>query len=86
MRRNSLDVFTGYLGAEALPATALSVPKPAITISRQAGAGAITVAHLVAEQLDKECPGEPPHPWAVFDRNLAAKILEDHNLSAKVEQ
>lgn len=86
MSRNSLDVFTGYLGAEALPPAALSVPKPAITISRQAGAGAITVAHLVAEQLDKQCPGEPPRPWAVFDRNLAAKILEDHNLSAKLEQ
>jgi cytidylate kinase len=87
MRRNSLNVFRGYLSAQALPpVTAPSVPKPAITISRQAGAGAVTVAHLVAEQLDKECPGEPPRPWAVFDRNLAAKILEDHNLSAKLEQ
>jgi len=46
----------------------------------------VTVARLVAEQLDKECPGEPQRPWAVFDRNLAAKILEDHNLSARLEQ
>src|SRR5215468_6287004 len=87
MRRNSLDVFVRYLGAQGLPtATASSVPKPVITISRQTGAGAVTVARLVAERLDKECPGEPPRPWAVFDRNLAAKILEDHNLSAKLEQ
>ena len=87
MRRNSLDVFTRYLSAQGLPtATTPSVPKPAITISRQTGAGAVTVARLVAERLDKEFPGEPPRPWAVFDRNLAAKILEDHNLSAKVEQ
>ena len=85
--RRSQDVFTRYLGAQALPpATAPSVPKPAITISRQAGAGAVTVARLVAEQLDKECPGEPSRPWEVFDRNLAAKILEDHDLSAKLEQ
>ena len=85
--RRSQDVFTRYLGAQALPpATAPSVPKPTITISRQAGAGAVTVARLVAEQLDKECPGEPQRPWAVFDRNLAAKILEDHNLSARLEQ
>jgi hypothetical protein len=87
IRRNSLDVFTRYLGAQGLPiATTPSVPKPAITISRQTGAGAVTVARLVAEQLGKEFPGEPPRPWAVFDRTLAAKILEDHNLSARVEQ
>jgi len=87
MRRNSLDVFARYLGAQGLPAPMVpSVPKPAITISRQTGAGAMTVAGLVAEQLDKECPGEPPRPWAVFDRNLAAKILEDHSLSARVEK
>ena len=85
--RGSLDVFTPYLSAQTLPTvTVPSVPKPTITISRQAGAGAVTVARLVAEQLDKECPGEPQRPWAVFDRNLAAKILEDHNLSARLEQ
>jgi cytidylate kinase len=44
------------------------------------------VAYLVAEQLDKECPGEPPCPWAVFDRNLASEILKDHKLSAKIER
>ena len=78
--RGSLDVFTRYLGAQSLPpVTAPSVHKPAVTISRQAGAGAVTAAQLVVEQLDKECPGEPQRPLAVFDRNLAAKILEDHN-------
>jgi hypothetical protein len=82
MRGNSLDIFTRYLSAQALPTLkAPSLPKPAITISRQTGAGAVTVAHLVAEQLDIDCQGEPPCPWAVFDRNLASKILEDHNLS-----
>jgi hypothetical protein len=87
MRGNSLDIFTRYLSARALPTVkAPSLPKPAITISRQTGAGAVTVAHLVAEQLDIDCQGEPPWPWAVFDRNLASKILEDHNLSTKVEQ
>ena len=87
MRRNSLDVFARYLGAQGLPAPMVpSVPKPAITISRQTGAGAMTVAGLVAEQLDKECPGEPPCPWVVFDRNLASEILKDHNLSAKIER
>jgi len=86
MRRNSLDVFARYLSAQASPQEVVSIPRPAITISRQTGAGAVTVAHLVADQLDKECPGEPPCPWAVFDRNLAAEILKDHNLSARIER
>jgi cytidylate kinase len=86
MRRNSLDVFARYLSAQGAPQKAPSIPKPAITISRQTGAGAVTVAYLIAEQLDKECPGEPPCPWAVFDRNLASEILKDHNLSAKIER
>ena len=86
MRRNSLDVFARYLSAQGAPSKAPSIPKPAITVSRQTGAGAVTVAHLVAEQLDNECPGEPPCPWVVFDRNLASEILKDHNLSAKIEQ
>jgi cytidylate kinase len=86
MSRNSLDVFARYLRAQASLPKAQSVPKSAITISRQTGAGAVTVANLVAEQLDKMCPGEPPCPWTVFDRNLASKILEDHSLSAKIEQ
>jgi cytidylate kinase len=86
MRRNSLDVFARYLSAQTPQQKAPSVPKPAITISRQTGAGAVTVAYLVAEQLDKECPGEPPCPWAVFDRNLASEILKDHKLSAKIER
>ena len=86
MRRNSLDVFARYLSAQGAPSKAPSIPKPAITISRQTGAGAVTVAYLVAEQLDKECPAEPPCPWAVFDRNLASEILKDHKLSAKIER
>ncbi|MBV8215661.1 MAG: cytidylate kinase-like family protein [Verrucomicrobia bacterium] len=86
MRRNSLDVFARYLSAQAPQEKAPSIPKPAITISRETGAGAVTVAYLVAQQLDKDCPGEPPCPWAIFDRNLASEILKDHNLSAKVER
>jgi cytidylate kinase len=36
--------------------------------------------------LDATCQGDPPCPWSVFDRNLAVRILEDHSLSAKIEQ
>jgi hypothetical protein len=44
------------------------------------------VATLVAQELDTVCPGEPPRPWAVFTRNLAGKILEDHSLSERIGQ
>lgn len=85
MKRGSVDVFTGFLRSQSgLGAEHPVRQKPAITISRQAGAGAITVAELVAKQLDIECPGDPPCPWVVFDRNLVEEIAKDHNLSKTV--
>ena len=59
---------------------------PAITISREAGAGAITIGHLVAKILDRRCPGDPACPWAVFERNLVEKMLQDHNLPTALER
>ena len=87
MRKSSVDVFRRYLSAQSLPAVEQArTPKPAITISRQTGAGALTVANLVAQQLDLNYQGEPACPWAVFDRNLVAKILEDHKLSKELAE
>ena len=48
-----------------------------MTISRETGAGAAKIANAVAQQLDCDRPGEDGCPWAVFDRNLVKKILED---------
>lgn len=58
---------------------------PAVTISRQAGSG----AHSVAEQLlgmlqARSAPGAVP--WTVFDRNLVEKVLEDHHLPTRLAQ
>lgn len=87
MRKNSVDAFRRYLAAQSLSAPAqLAIPKPAITISRQTWAGAVTVAQLVADQLNLDYQGEPPCPWTVFDRNLVAKIVEDHHLTKEVEE
>ena len=87
MRKSSVDLFRRYLSARSLPAAEQPrIPKPAITISRQTGAGAVTVTHLVARQLDLDCQGDPPCPWVVFDRDLVSKILEDHNLSREIEE
>jgi cytidylate kinase len=87
MHKRSVDLFRRYLRAQSLPPIEQPrVPKPAITISRQTGAGAVTVAHLVAQRLDLDCQGDPPCPWVVFDRDLVFKILEDHNLSREIEE
>ena len=56
---------------------------PAITMSRETGAGAVTLADKLAARLDELLPGAP---WTVFDKNLVAKVLEDHNLPQRLEQ
>ena len=57
----------------------------AVTISRQAGCGALVVAEKLAALLQKTAaPGAPP--WTVFDRNLMDKVLEDHHLPARLSQ
>ena len=63
MCQNSTDILLRYLSAQSLPTLERRpIPKPAITISRQTGAGALTVANLVAEKLDVTCQGDPPCP------------------------
>lgn len=55
----------------------------AVTISRQAGCGALVVAQKLADYLQSHFPGERS-AWAVFDRNLVEKVLEDHNLPKRL--
>jgi len=55
----------------------------AVTISRQAGSGGHAVAERLAELLQDQEP-QPARPWTVFDRNLVEKVLEDHNLPARL--
>ena len=51
----------------------------AVTISRQAGCGAVVVAEKLAQYLQKFSP-KTSVPWTVFDRNLVDKVLEEHDL------
>jgi cytidylate kinase len=55
----------------------------AVTISRQAGCGALAVAQKLAEYLQSRSPKDAS-PWTVFDRNLMDKVLEDHNLPTRL--
>jgi cytidylate kinase len=57
----------------------------AITISRQTGAADPAVLDRLVHLLESQTPkGE--RPWTVFDKNLVARVLEDHHLSAELDR
>jgi CMP/dCMP kinase len=88
MRESSLERFNRYLLFQAaLPNKACQPQQPSITISRESGAGATTVAHLVAEQLNTIIkPAATEAAWTVFDKNLAKEVLVEHRLSPDLEK
>ena len=87
MSGKRVDLLKNYLGALSHSTVQpRKLPRPAIAVSRESGAGALTVATLVAQELNTVCPGEPPRPWGVFTGNLPGRILEDHSLSERIEQ
>jgi cytidylate kinase len=49
-----------------------------VAISPQTGSGALQIAERLAEYLQARAP-HAESPWRVFDRNLMAKVLEDHH-------
>lgn len=55
----------------------------ALALSAQAGSGAFPIARRVAENLQSRAPVPTP-AWRVFDRNLVAKVLEDHHLPMRL--
>lgn len=85
MRTSPLESFQHYLQAYATePRRPRELQPLAITISREAGAGAVTIAGLVAERLRALEKDDESRPWAVFDANLAAEVLKDHHLPDKL--
>jgi hypothetical protein len=58
-------------------------PRRAVTISRQTGSGAHVVAEKLAALLQARTPKDAC-PWAVFDRNLVTKVLQEHHLPERV--
>src|SRR3984957_11714767 len=76
-----LDNFSHSLQAQASrPENERAVRPLAITISREAGAGAVTVAELVRQRLTAADMAPSSSPWAVFDANLANHVLKEHKL------
>tara|TARA_B100000959_G_C14885861_1_gene584576 strand:+ start:70 stop:783 length:714 start_codon:yes stop_codon:yes gene_type:complete len=64
----------------------LGCPRLFITLSRQPGAGAISVGKKIAEFLNDEKKIEWPTPWKVFDKDLVKTIVEEHNLPEKCKK
>jgi cytidylate kinase len=88
MRETSLGQFNRYLLLQAaLPKKAPRLQQPSITISRESGAGATTVAQMIAEQLNAITkPAATEAVWTVFDKNLAKEVLVEHKLSPDLEK
>ena len=57
--------------------TPVTFTKPAVTISREEGAGGLSVASELADYLKQHTLSH--EEWTVFSHHLVAKVLEDHN-------
>lgn len=82
MNTSPFDVCRAYLEAHAHPRPDDQPSAPlALTISRETGTGAVSLAARVVEILrDRHAANDGP--WAIFDRNLVEKVLMDHGLHA----
>jgi cytidylate kinase len=79
-----LSAFGHYLqGETALSGRQQAHPDPSIVITRETGAGALTVAELLEEKLSHD---GRDGKWTIFDRNLAQEILTEKNLSPELEK
>ncbi|MBV9490415.1 MAG: cytidylate kinase-like family protein [Verrucomicrobia bacterium] len=84
--RTSFESFQHYVQSQSAVPIPEREPHPlAITISREAGAGAVTIAQMVAERLRalEKTPGAPP--WTVVDANLAEQVAKDHKLPERLK-
>jgi len=81
------DQCRGYLLAQAAGQLDES-PRPqprAVTISRETGAGAVTISELLLEYLETHGAENKDYPWAVFDHSLVKRVLADHQLPETLE-
>jgi cytidylate kinase len=88
MRASPLQTFGAYLQAHA--ATHVKPHewrRPSITISRETGSGAVTIAQMLVERLNADASlPKGSTGWTVFDHNLATQVLLDHQLPEKLER
>ena len=82
--RTFIDAQMQSAGVAAVTA-ATRESRRAVTISRQTGSGAHSIAEKLAVLLQARSPIDAA-PWTVFDRNLVEKVLEDHHLPQRLAQ
>lgn len=77
----SLNLLRGYLDAQRYlgPGGDDRSRQPFVTLSRESGAGGLTIAKRLCERLAAE-DRKATTPWTVFDRELLQLVAEQHNL------
>jgi cytidylate kinase len=76
----TLAFVAAHLGASPKgPPKAREKRRPVVTVSRQTGAGGKTFGEALCEYLEKTQP-KGRGPWALVDKELVDKILEDDAL------
>ncbi|HEY5912813.1 MAG TPA: cytidylate kinase-like family protein, partial [Verrucomicrobiae bacterium] len=65
------------------PLSKEAVLRPVVTISRQSGSGAHSVAEKLAAHLEAQ-GGDNSCPWKVFDHNLVREALAEHSLPRRL--
>ena len=88
MMNANLDRCFSFINSHrAAPSSPGAEPRVrrAVTISRQAGCGAVMIAEKLAQYLEQHSP-QAGSTWTVFDRELMDKVLADHNLPKYLAQ
>src|ERR1051326_3179299 len=86
--QRTLETCLPFINAQFQTAGPAQGPNPdprrlAVTISRQTGSGAHSIAEKLAAYLQAHGT-TGPGGWRIFDRNLVDKVLEDHNLPRRL--
>src|SRR5690606_37104 len=87
LKVSQIHPILGSIRSAAVPPREGSEPRPPqrrpfVTISRQAGAGAWTLAQELVAHLNEVDRGAVP--WTCWDRELVEKVAADHNISAEL--
>lgn len=87
MKQDVVSALKGYiyslqkLGNDAGPA--ISYTQPFVTISRQAGAGGITIGRKLRDRL-QEVDKEATSDWHWLDRELVDEVIKEHKLQEQL--
>jgi cytidylate kinase len=81
---NSFERCLAFINCQLSPSreTFGEEKRLAVTISRQTGSGAFSIAQKLADYLQARNPNGCP--WTVFDKNLIEKVLEEHQLPTRI--